>query len=146
MVRAWVIAAIVLLGVWMLSVASSDALLGCRGDTIPGWELLLLGWIGPVASQFGWYANVIFLIALPTFVFKRRSGGWSVAVGLLATGLALSSLGLEVLPNDAGGTSICGFGTGFYLWLGAIAGLALATIVKWGIGLAGSRAPDFLRP
>jgi hypothetical protein len=98
-----------------------------------GWEFLLLGWMGPLSGQFGWYANPLMLIALCCSLAR-----WRKAAQVFATFAALavlSSLALIVmgLPKNEGGVGHLGFSAflpGYFAW-------ALAHVSGWIGGVRG---------
>lgn len=83
-------------------------------ETMPGWIVLMLGWMGPLEKNFAWYANLPFAYAL--LLSKKSTVGPRVVLfyGFL---LALSAFRLKVIHYDAGGNDVIRLGTGYYLWL-----------------------------
>ena len=89
-----------------------------RGD-VSGWMVLLEGWLGPIAVNFGWFANIFWFIAIMNLMGKGRlattSAGWAVI-------LSLNTFTFEFIPNAVnGGNPIYGLGIGAAFWLIAIA-------------------------
>jgi hypothetical protein len=95
--------------------------LGCTGlvfyqETISGIEILLMGWLGPLALNLAWYANPFFLFAC----FKLSTGGqaatWASVIAIL---LAADTFRFrELLLNEGGTTTdLYGYGIGSLLWL-----------------------------
>lgn len=89
--------------------------------------------MGPIALQFGWYANIGLAWTIPQLLSRRRISGWSASVAILSLVVALSTLGWQNIPSDVAydAHKVCGFAAGFYLWiaclgLGAVATTALA--------------------
>ncbi len=96
-------------------------------QTMMGWELLTLGWMGPLAGHFSWYANPLMAIALICTLARWRRAAQVFAT--LAALLALSSLSLIVmgLPKNEGGVGHLGFSAflpGYFAW-------ALAQVSGW---------------
>lgn len=91
-------------------------------QTMFGWEFTILGWLGPLSGQFGWYANPLMLLALCSCLARwRRTAQVLATLGALA---AMSSLALIVmgLPKNEGGVGHLGFSAflpGYYLWAAA---------------------------
>lgn len=114
----------VLAALWGLSLIVPATGWGPDGAA-PGLAALLLGWIAIVNLQFGWLANVTFLVSLPLAVLRQRPSPalflfLSAAVALPA----LQSLGWqEVFTGSA--TYPVVTGPGYYLWLTAMFGQAL---------------------
>ncbi|WP_407174664.1 hypothetical protein [Bradyrhizobium sp. STM 3562] len=81
-------------------------------DEVPGWFFLVMGSLGILIGQFGWFANPLMLIAALPLGRSLKS-----AFAILAAVLAPTSVTLTYLPNDVAGNAVCGFGSGFYLWL-----------------------------
>ncbi len=87
-----------------------------------GWEFMVLGWMGPLSGQFGWYANPLMAIALLCAVLRWHRA--SIVFATLGALVAMSSLALIVmgLPKNEGGVGHLGFSAflpGYYLWAAA---------------------------
>ena len=82
-----------------------------------GWFLLVVGWIGPFALSFAWYANIFFIIALFQLLNGRPPGFCMSSIGLV---IAMTVL----LPCYLAQTAICFSGPAVWFWL-------LALIVAW---------------
>jgi hypothetical protein len=90
-----------------------------------GGFFLLFGPFGVFAAQFGWFANP--LMALSVLPVSKRL---KLIFGIIAAGLAATSLTLTYLPNDIDGNAVCGFGLGLYLWLVCPIFLVIAALIK----------------
>ena len=101
-------------------------------NTLPGWSLFTMGWIGIVAvlvgrfSELGWFANPCLLMGLITALNRQYSV--ALIAGVLATAFAsLSFLVKDIPANEAVTmTNVSGYGSGLSLWFAAIL-LQLAT-------------------
>ena len=81
-----------------------------------GMYFLMLGWLGPLIGQFGWFANLLLLVS--HLLSLRGWFGKAAACGLLATLLALTSLSMRALYGGSDGSyPIVRTGTGVYLWI-----------------------------
>lgn len=95
-----------------------------------GLRIMLLGWMGPLAGQFAWFANPLWLIGAVAFAFRK----WNVALISLGLALlfALNTVLLFVIPLPAdeskvNTTSLVRLRVGFYLWLASMAVLFVRT-------------------
>lgn len=96
-----------------------------------GGGLLFFGWMGVVDSQFGWFANPIYALALLLVVFRK----WAFAVitGSLALLVALNTLTLffQEIPADEAGvatTHLVYLHVGFFLWIASIGAAIVGTL------------------
>ena len=98
----------------------------------PGWQILLMGWLGVLVGQFAWLANPLWLGGLIFFALRK----WTVA--LILSGLAIlptfNTLTMFVteLPADEGGMNtfhLVRLRIGFYLWLASLAVLFVGAFV-----------------
>lgn len=94
----------------------------------------MLGPLGVLDGQFGWFANPLMLFAASV---KSRKSGFALAAAALSA--ALAAVALVVITAfsytservDAGvGITVCGFGPGYYLWLACSVLVLIATLVK----------------
>jgi hypothetical protein len=81
--------------------------------------VLNVGWLGLLAFDPRWYANVGLLVAVIANVCMTRTRIASIA----ALSLALASLFLPIhyFPNENAGIRVDSLGVGAYLWVVAIA-------------------------
>lgn len=100
-----------------------------------GYDILLSGWLSPLALNFAWFANVFFLYAIR----KLHRGEVPVNSSLLALLLSFDTARFSVMYLDEGGskTSVYGYGWGAVLWFVSICLLVAAV---------GSRAAETGRP
>ena len=98
----------------------------------PGWNVLLLGWIAIPTGQIGWFGNVLLLIGFG--ICGRESPTGSALLTALSVGLIACLISAAVWQFDRiHGTApfyLIGQGAGYYLWLGAVAGMGALLAVK----------------
>jgi hypothetical protein len=129
----------------MFVVASNSDVYESGGQWTPGSFLLVVGPLGPLHRQFGWYANPLLLIALicicVTCFFPAsysRTVHWLFFTGLglsvVATLLAFTSLFAESFPDtraDGGGPRpITKFGIGLYAWLSSFGSFVIGSLIS----------------
>jgi hypothetical protein len=73
-----------------------------RGATMSGWYVLLIGWLGYATSEYRWYANPLFLLALIT-VRCSIKGPNLLAITLATAGVCVSASCLVVVPRVPAG-------------------------------------------
>jgi len=98
---------------------------GARGpaDVLPGYMVLLIGFLGPLQGQFAWWANPPLVGSILALAAGVRVPNW---VSLTAVALACDSLLWRRMQTDNGpSTDLLTPGWGMWVWLGAIAALAL---------------------
>jgi hypothetical protein len=120
--RPWILAGLTVL-VYVGSLFPSALYLENNADWTGG-AVLSMGWLGPLIGQFGWLANLPWLVALVLLLFRF----WTPAfiLSLLAVLVGLSSLTFvhkEMLLDEAGVKKaiVLGLGPAFYLWMVALA-------------------------
>jgi hypothetical protein len=103
--------------------------LDCANPTwIPGWMAFVAGPLGVVVAQFGWLANPLMLLAV---LKGTRKSGIATCFAFLAIALTLfTAISLTSIPNDLEGNAVCGFGPGYYVWIGCSVLVFIATFVK----------------
>ncbi|WDY57199.1 hypothetical protein [Pseudomonas sp. PSKL.D1] len=89
------------------------------GRHMPALQMLLYGPWGMPFGLFQWFANPLLALAV---LAHRRFRRLALLIGLGALYLALTSFGIERLPDNISYEfqDRTGFGAGFYLWLAAI--------------------------
>ncbi|TDF79060.1 hypothetical protein E1573_22355 [Pseudomonas sp. H9] len=94
------------------------------GGRLHALQALLYGPWGLVFGMFGWFANPLLAMAI---LLHRRWRWVSLGLGLGALYLALTSLGIERLPDNRSYNfvNLTHFAPGFYLWLLSIFGFCL---------------------
>ncbi|MCP3734660.1 hypothetical protein M9979_07220 [Sphingomonas sp. RP10(2022)] len=127
-----VVAAVLFVASLALPVATAQQTQGLT--TITGLNLLLIGPLGALNGQFGWFATPCLAVAIYATVTRRPclSGRGRVIV-ILAMGIALiDALFWTDYPNDGGPGPIVSFGTGYYLWIAAVVVGALGLMTTLG--------------
>lgn len=113
------------IALWLFSL-SQPALIIDNGNIKPsiwiGASVLATGWMGIGLFTAGWYANLPFLIAVNSLLFRSESPWKSVFIGIL---LALDTFRLKSLPGG-GRADVYAYGTGVALWFAAFGLLLLA--------------------
>ena len=110
-----------------------------RLDEYPGWAVLLLGILGTLIAQVGWWGNPVLLGACAMLAFSRetpRPGTLLILAALLAVCLVSAYLWRSVM-DDSGIYPIIAYGPGYYVWMAVV---ALCTC--WLALLALCRVPD----
>lgn len=108
---------------WLCSLALPVAIMGPSSDNIfPGWFILIMGWLGLLVGQLGWFANIAFLASLGILAFSRTRTLWGSALSLVLTALAADGLLWHEMYGDNGSAPIQAFGAGYYLWFAAMVG------------------------
>lgn len=96
-------------------------------EIMPGWGVLLLGWLGPLAGSFAWFANPPLIFAMYFSKEKPRAAKLAAFVGFA---LALTAFGLKTIPNDNGYATVLRFGAGYYLWLACFPAVLTASFLN----------------
>lgn len=93
-----------------------------------GLSLLLIGPLGLLAGQLGWFANPLMIWLIVRLCRRRRINMLGAILALFALGLTLTSLYWTVAYDDTGTFQITNHGLGFYLWIGCAALLAVSAL------------------
>lgn len=101
-----------------------DGALMTAGRHMPALQMLLYGPWGVPFGQYQWFANPLLVVAV---LAHRRFRRLALVLGAGALYLAISSLGVERLPDNQSYAfqDVLGFGAGFYLWVLAILAFCL---------------------
>ncbi len=104
--------------VYLIGLFFDGALMGA-GRHMPALQMLLYGPWGVPFGLYQWFANPLLVLAV---LAHRRFRRLALLLGGGALYLALSSLGIERLPDNHSYAfqDVTGFGVGFYLWSLAI--------------------------
>lgn len=94
-------------------------------ETVIGFQVLFMGWLGPLVGNIAWYANLFFL-------YNVLCNGEAYKASFVAGFVALSMFFFkEVLLNEGGTTaSIYGYGFGAIVWLISIWLMSLVTSLR----------------
>ncbi|WP_143075027.1 hypothetical protein [Sphingobium sp. AP50] len=107
---------------WCLSLAVPAAGWGKNPQIMPGWGILLFGWIGIASMQFGWLANVAFLWSgILNLRAKRPSGGTGMILFAALILPTLQALMWRDVSTDIGRLPVT-VGPGYYIWIAAMFG------------------------
>jgi hypothetical protein len=88
-----------------------------------GFHYFLIGPFGPFDGQFGWFANPLMLFAF----LKSSRVAALISVGIVV----LTAFTLHSVPMiEPGNLKVCGFGSGYYLWLACAVLISIATFMK----------------
>jgi hypothetical protein len=93
------------------------------GPGLSGFEVLRRGWTAGNNAVFAWYANPLFLAAVLCHCKRWSSAAFVLAA--IAFVLGISSFWATEQARLAGTAAVppFSFRAGFYVWLGALAGL-----------------------
>jgi hypothetical protein len=111
------------------------ALVFSRGsalETKPGYECLLMGWMGIFVGQFAWFANVPLVIAALLTLLRKHIAAAILASLAVAIGQLTWMLYLAPLPGDEGGVTKLDFQyphAGFFVWIASMMSLFVSSIV-----------------
>jgi hypothetical protein len=85
------------------------------------------GWGGLFFGQYGWYANIPFAIGLISLILGRRF--YSYIIPSIQIILFLwAIMPIPLAHNEGYSERVCAHGSGFWLWIGAQALVAMGTI------------------
>lgn len=87
--------------------------------------------MGPLAGQFGWFANVLLPLALLIMLARRTPRALSLFVVVALYLLAINAMFWKSWYWGEGWSgSTLYFGPGYYLWFGAILGAATTLLIR----------------
>lgn len=83
-------------------------------EQVPGYLILVLGWLSPLLINFAWFANIFFLKG----VLQLKSGKTATKSSIFAVILSLDTFRLTqyTLSEAGGATPVYGYGWGAALW------------------------------
>ncbi|MEQ1527156.1 MAG: hypothetical protein ABL911_10485 [Gallionella sp.] len=80
---------------------------------LPGWYILAIGWLSPVALNFAWFANLFFLFATLSLI----GGNIPYKSSIIAALLSLDTFRFDLMPDGHSyGDRVTGYGWGAVLW------------------------------
>lgn len=105
-------------------------------------QALIYGPWGLVFGMYGWFANPLLGLAI---LVHRRWHRVSLVLGLAALYLALTSLGIERMPDNRSYNfvNLTHFAPGFYIWVLAIFGFCLGQAWWWREARQGEAIPGW---
>lgn len=121
---------IVIIGLWLGSLATPAAYFVRAGTPIGGVDVLFMGWMGILMSQPAWLANPMLLIVLPAFVFLKEPGWLMRAGGIALAIFAFAAFFWHSWPLGTNYSAEIHFGLGFYLWIAAVGGTSILSVVR----------------
>lgn len=104
--------------IWCCSLAFTGLVLYSGQKHLPGFEILVMGWLSPLVLNFAWFANIFFLYSF----FRLLSGEVPIKPAITAVLLSLDIFRFSRYPLNAGGADspVYGYGWGAVLWLTSI--------------------------
>ena len=97
---------------WICSTLLIGFALYSGEERIPGYLLLFMGWLSPLALNFAWLANIFFLYGFSRLVIGKPA----VKSSVLAVFFSFDTFRLSEFPTGPGSTAIYGYGWGVVLW------------------------------
>lgn len=88
-----------------------------------GGMILLVGWMGALVGQFGWFANLLLFASWISAAFRWRLGAVLFAAAALLVAIQSFALFGEAIPADEGGFNklmLTHLLAGFYFWIASI--------------------------
>jgi len=96
-------------------------------EVLLGGGVLFLGWLGPLAGSFAWFANPLLIFAMYFTIEKPSAAKVAAFFGFA---LALTAFGIKTIPSDNGSYAVLGFGAGCYLWLACFPAVFIASFLS----------------
>jgi hypothetical protein len=91
-------------------------------ERLNGFEVLLMGWMGPFAAQFRWFANLTFFKIMDfTARESKFNSKYFASLGVIQSVLLFNALFWQDVYDDSGSRPITHYGFGYWLWLAIIA-------------------------
>ena len=104
------------LGLWFVSLLLPGIIVSSTGGDLPGYEILITGWLSPVVFNFAWYANPAYLVA----AINLFLGNTASRASLISVILGFDIFRLSELSNSNDNYEIYGLGWGAIVWLTAL--------------------------
>ena len=148
--RRFAFAALALAGLALfLSALAFPAIATCSrtAEHVPNWfhndTILFFGWLAILLGQWGWLANIPFLVNVVRLMRGRRPGFVWPAIQAFFLAVAVVTLqrswGMRLPHNEAWDEPVCWLGTGFWLWAGAQALVCAAAMLSSLLQPAGAK-------
>lgn len=112
-----------------------------RLDEYPGWAILLLGVLGTLIAQVGWWANPVLVGGCLLIAFGRSplQPRTLLVLAVLLSVCLVSGLFWRSVTDDSGIYPIIRYGPGYYTWM-----MVVALCAAWLCLLAIIPRPDEL--
>lgn len=106
------------MAIWILSLSMTGIVLYAEQGNLPGYQILLMGWLSPLVLNFAWFANIFFLYG----VRQLTSGKTATKSSVIAALLSLDTYRFTDYLMNEGGTTfpVYGYGWGAVLWFVSI--------------------------
>lgn len=128
---------------WVVSLTLPVAVTGDQpGEVWPGFAVLIVGPLGVLVTQFAWFANPLFVLAVILMLLRQPPSptlGLIIAVPL--TLLTLDALRWDRIHGDNGHAMILSYGSGYYLWFGVMLAAAAALVASAFLASPAAPAP-----
>jgi len=124
---------------WLFSLSLTGISTYSDKAQLLGYEILLMGWLSPLAFNFAWFANIFYLIGI-----RSVAVGKSVNISpILAVVLSFDTFrySRHLLDEGGGSTQVYGYGWGAFVWLIAIFLLLIAAGFREGEEETDSNSP-----
>lgn len=97
-----------------------------------GFRILIVGWLGALIGQFGWFANIFLLVPIFLLLFRRWVAAFFGALVTLAIALHSLMLFHQEVPADEANTrhiELQHLRIGFYVWLASMVCLGFGALI-----------------
>lgn len=97
-----------------------------------GFRVLVVGWLGALIGQFGWFANLFLLGSIFLLLFRRWIATFIAAALACALGLQTFMLFSQKVPVDEAATrhvELQSLKVGFYIWLMSITSIGIGALI-----------------
>lgn len=122
------VAGLAILACWAVSllVPAVDTATSSGANAPTGWDIAMIGWLGPLTGQFGWFANLLLIPAIGLAAGQYgRAPRARLIIGSVMLILALNSALWVDIPLDSGRDEITSYRIGYWLWMAAISSCGL---------------------
>ncbi len=108
-----------------------------------GFRIVIVGWLGALIGQFGWFANLFLLVGIFLLLFRRWIATFVSTVLGLAIALQTLMLFSQPVPADEAGirhVELQHIKIGFYFWLASLLCLGVGVLILRNRERAGSQS------